>query len=238
MDIDSRKIDDQPDHVQNLVEQMRLISDEGGIEKEDEEDINQEEMQILPNQGTNFELQPYIRDFKASFPIRTTIDVRKHCNITRSGRVFSFSAFVMIGNGNGAAGLGYGRGIMGEDATKKALLDAQKNIVTIVRDGKKINTPRITRYKSCKIMIFPRRKGDHFNQGSQIIFNVCAAFGIQGVHIRFLERPRSKRKQVMYKALFQALKDLPNSQEIAAQTGRLSYDYDSIFRRKYYKYIY
>lgn len=36
--------------------------------------------------------------------------VGRHTNVTAAGRVYSFSALVMLGTGKGTAGLGYGRG--------------------------------------------------------------------------------------------------------------------------------
>ena len=203
--------------------------------------VDMEEEKIedpLPNAGTNLELQPYIKDLSPIFDFKTTIEVKKHCKVTKSGRVFSFSSFVLIGNRDGAAGLGYGRGTTATDATKRALFEAQKNIITINRDGRRISSTRVLKYGGCKVLVMPMRRGENERVGSEIVQKVCDAFGIDSVSIRFLKKPRSKCKKTMLKALFAALEDVRTPQQVAAQIGRQSYDPDAIFRRKYYKYIY
>src|SRR5689334_13062241 len=42
---------------------------------------------------------------------KTVLEVKRHVNITAQGRVFSFSALVLLGNGTGGGSLGYGKGI-------------------------------------------------------------------------------------------------------------------------------
>lgn len=44
------------------------------------------------------------------YPVREILKVGRHTQMTTAGRVYSFSALVLLGTGKGTAGLGYGRG--------------------------------------------------------------------------------------------------------------------------------
>ena len=49
-----------------------------------------------------------------------------HTKITAGGRIFSFSALVVVGDGRGTAGFGYGKALTGGGAVLKATRDAEK----------------------------------------------------------------------------------------------------------------
>jgi ribosomal protein S5 len=40
--------------------------------------------------------------------VNEVLDLGRHCRVTPQGRVFSYSALVLIGTGDGTAGIGYG----------------------------------------------------------------------------------------------------------------------------------
>ena len=52
----------------------------------------------------------------------------RHTKITAGGRIFSFSALVVVGDGNGTAGFGYGKALSGGAAVQKATRDAEKRM--------------------------------------------------------------------------------------------------------------
>ena len=106
--------EDRPDlkpHASDpIIEKIKQYHKEH--EKEDDEEGEDDtELRInLPNEGTPLELQLYMKDLAIAFPFKVIIRVSKHCKVTKAGRVFSFSSFILVGNKNGAAGFGYGRG--------------------------------------------------------------------------------------------------------------------------------
>ncbi len=63
----------------------------------------------------------------------TVLHVGRHTKTTKGGRVFSFSATVIDGNGQGRAGWGYGKGPSLSDAIIAAQKDCEKNSFYIDR---------------------------------------------------------------------------------------------------------
>ena len=50
--------------------------------------------------------------------------------VTKGGRTFSFSAIVVVGDGNGKVGHGLGKARDVSEAIKKAVDEAKKNLIT------------------------------------------------------------------------------------------------------------
>jgi len=65
------------------------------------------------------------------FPVREILKVSRHTQITAAGRVYSFSALVLLGTGKGTAGLGYGRGNTVPEAVMMAKRAAEKNMISL-----------------------------------------------------------------------------------------------------------
>eukprot|EP01091_Cochliopodium_minus_P012896 TRINITY_DN4017_c0_g1_i3.p1 TRINITY_DN4017_c0_g1~~TRINITY_DN4017_c0_g1_i3.p1 ORF type:complete len:193 (-),score=56.60 TRINITY_DN4017_c0_g1_i3:522-1100(-) len=87
--------------------------------EDDEEKKKEKDARIsFANEGTPLELQQYMKDLRSTFNYKVVIEVSKHCKVTKSGRIFSFSSFMLVGNRNGAAGWGYGRGASAKGKNK------------------------------------------------------------------------------------------------------------------------
>eukprot|EP01095_Lingulamoeba_sp_RSL-Kostka_P016286 TRINITY_DN791_c3_g1_i2.p1 TRINITY_DN791_c3_g1~~TRINITY_DN791_c3_g1_i2.p1 ORF type:complete len:643 (+),score=202.22 TRINITY_DN791_c3_g1_i2:83-2011(+) len=68
---------------------------------------------------------------RPSFSHNELLNVGRHTKIVPGGRIFSYSALVLVGNGSGSIGLGYGRGESLPDAVEKSKLNAVDNIVSV-----------------------------------------------------------------------------------------------------------
>ena len=63
---------------------------------------------------------------------RITATIRgRVVKVTKGGRTFSFSATVVLGNGNGIVGEGQGKAKEVQEAIQKAIDDAKKNLVNV-----------------------------------------------------------------------------------------------------------
>ena len=64
------------------------------------------------------------------------VHVNRNAKVVAGGRRFSFTAFVVVGNGNGIVGFGRGKAAEVPDAIRKAVEDAKKHLIKIpVVDG-------------------------------------------------------------------------------------------------------
>jgi small subunit ribosomal protein S5 len=59
------------------------------------------------------------------------VNIRRVTKVTKGGRTFTFSATVVVGNGNGIVGEGLGKAREVQEAIQKAIDDAKKNLVSV-----------------------------------------------------------------------------------------------------------
>ena len=59
------------------------------------------------------------------------VNIRRVTKVTKGGRTFTFSATVVVGNGEGVVGEGQGKAREVQEAIKKAIDDAKKNLVVV-----------------------------------------------------------------------------------------------------------
>ena len=69
------------------------------------------------------------------------IDVKSVVKVNKGGRQRRYSAIVVVGDRKGKVGLGIGKANEVPDAIKKAIQDANKNLITIIPTKKLNNTP-------------------------------------------------------------------------------------------------
>ncbi|HRP37586.1 MAG TPA: 30S ribosomal protein S5, partial [Candidatus Dojkabacteria bacterium] len=60
------------------------------------------------------------------------VNLSRVAKVTKGGRTFSFSALVVVGDGNGKVGHGLGKALDVSESIQKAVQDAKKNMVQIV----------------------------------------------------------------------------------------------------------
>ncbi len=64
------------------------------------------------------------------------VHINRNAKVVTGGRKFSFTAFVVVGNGKGIVGFGRGKAAEVPDAIRKAVEDAKKNLIKVpVVDG-------------------------------------------------------------------------------------------------------
>jgi len=120
---------------------------------------------------------------------RCLLQARRHVKITAGGRVYSFSALVILGNGDGTGGFGYGKAPEIAKAVSNAEKDAMKHLVSIelfegctlpVKEGHaKVGATRVS----------IKRKGKNTGlSGNNLLITFASYFGLTDLMIRVIGR--------------------------------------------------
>ena len=88
-----------------------------------------------------------------------TIKVNRVAKVVKGGRRFSFTALMVIGDGNGKVGLGYGKAKEAGLAVQKGIEEAKKNLFDVPLAGSTITHPVIGKAGAGEIMMKPAAPG-------------------------------------------------------------------------------
>lgn len=88
------------------------------------------------------------------------LSISRVVKVVKGGRIFSFSVLVAIGSKNGCFGIGLGKALEINDARKKAINNAKKNLYQIIlTKDKTIPHPVMAKVGSTCVVIRPAKVG-------------------------------------------------------------------------------
>ena len=140
------------------------------------------------------------------------IDVKSVVKVNKGGRQRRYSATVVIGDRKGKVGLGIGKANEVPDAIKKALQDANKNIITIpLIDGRTVAHEAIGTAGAARVIIKPAAAGTGVIAGGAVR-PVLELAGVKNVTAKTLGSRNSRN--IVY-ATIKALKAMRTPEEVA-----------------------
>lgn len=131
--------------------------------------------------------------------------------VTKGGRTFSFSALVVVGDGNGVVGQGLGKAREVSDAITKAVDDAKKNLIKVPIHKGTIAHEQKGKFGAGKVFIKPAADGTGVIAGGAM----RAVLEIAGVHNVLAKSNGSSNPHNVVKATLDALTKVRSPQEIA-----------------------
>lgn len=108
------------------------------------------------------------------------VKIRRCAAVVKGGRRFSFTALVVVGDGQGKVGWGYGKANEVPPSVEKAVKDGSRNMVQIVMKGTSIPHAVKGRYGAAHVVLVPASPGTGVIAGAAVRA-VCEACGIKDI---------------------------------------------------------
>ena len=89
----------------------------------------------------------------------TVVGIQRVAKVTKGGRTFSFTAIVVVGDGNGIVGHGLGKASEVIDAIQKGIEDAKKNLIRVPVINGTVPHEQYGKYSGGKVFIKPASHG-------------------------------------------------------------------------------
>ncbi|WLP85440.1 30S ribosomal protein S5 [Mycoplasma seminis] len=154
--------------------------------------------------------KPRAQKFESEFTEKV-VDIARVTKVVKGGRRFSFSAFVVVGNKKGLVGYGHGKANEVPDAIRKAIKDAQNNLVSVPVVNGTIPHEIKAKFLASNVLLKPAPKG----KGLIASGTVRAVVELAGYTDIVTKTYGSRSKANVVKATVKALENLRTVEEIA-----------------------
>lgn len=143
------------------------------------------------------------------------VNINRVAKVVKGGRRFSFSAIIVVGDGNGWVGYGLGKANEVPEAIRKGVEQAKRNLIQVSIVSGTIPCEIIGRYGASKVFLKPASEGTGVIAGGAIKA-VIESSGIKNILTKCLG---SNNPHNTVKATFNAFKQLKKTEEIQKRLG-------------------
>lgn len=143
------------------------------------------------------------------------VAIKRVAKVVKGGRRFSFSAIVVVGDGNGVVGYGLGKANEVTDAITKGIDDAKKNLVKVPVLKGTVPHEVLGKYGGGLVLVKPASEGTGVIAGGAM----RAVFESAGIHNVLAKSKGSSNPHNVVKATFDALLQMRDPYAVAQQRG-------------------
>ncbi len=144
------------------------------------------------------------------------IHLNRVAKVVKGGRRFSFSAVVVVGDGNGRVGIGKGKAREVPEAIRKGSEQAKRNLIQVPLVNETIPHAVEARFGSAKVVLKPASPGTGIIAGSAVRL-ILEAAGIPNILSKIIG---SRNPHNVSKATMIGLQNLTTIEEYANKLGR------------------
>ncbi|MCE5182016.1 MAG: 30S ribosomal protein S5 [Betaproteobacteria bacterium] len=144
------------------------------------------------------------------------IGVNRVTKVVKGGRIMSFAALTVVGDGNGSVGMGKGKSREVPVAVTKAMESARRNMVKVSLKKGTLHHAVIGRHGAAKVYMQPASEGTGIIAGGPM----RAIFEVMGVHNVLAKCIGSTNPYNIVRATLNGLEQMNTPSEIAAKRGK------------------
>ena len=144
------------------------------------------------------------------------VSVQRTAKVVKGGKIFSFSATTVVGDGNGRVGFGHGKAREVPEAIRKSVDDARKNMQSVVLKGGTLHHKVDGKHGSTRVFMKPASDGTGIIAGGAM----RAVFEVLGVKNVLAKIGGSTNPVNVVRATLKALRGVTPPEHMASKRGK------------------